>query len=993
MTMPPDENKSPATDDCGTSAAAGQADGRPADAIASVDEVLCDVRKQLAEMSAQIGGTANPGTEGTNQPTESNEGASPQDVTNFAARLQQLSELERELRNRAEALDSEREALQRKAVQPDTSSIARAVKQRAAIRERIATVRRHESELARRIQLARQDLVKQRAELEGRQADLSARVETLEQQEQALQAARAAAVDGDPPQIDLDVEEQRLLAERSALEHVGQDLLRERTQLLEREREYEQLWSGTHGRAFELARRADEIESERSRLEEQRAQLDELEQRLTAEQADLQERQQTHEGEREDLAVWRADLDERAGQLEAAERETAAMEARARELQDDAEQLQHQAEIREDALRQRTLALEMEQQKIEREKDRLDDLRDTAERSQHKRGVHNDIELTKARGEIRRLNKKLDRARRRSTSGGRMWRITLMALLAAALGAAGWLSAVPAEFRAERKLALQMNQTTPETAFDECRSDLLDPALLDVAQVPDAALRSAWRAACEGGHAAAEMQEAGAADALAVRFTIVANNPDFAENLARAATSAYETALVRAESHVNLPPAYDDLAEYGQQLREQLDTLRAEREHVALQLDGFAGAEERGRAADELDGYLAALDETVARLTAARAQLADLAAREPDAGIVDPADVAAALDSDTIYSEDLAESTTAALDFRTELVVSMLVLVDPARELRDVIEQYAVTVAEQRDLTPPPDVAAVLEQVATALDEAEGRLQTFADAWEVDAEFAKALSPTRDVVELVERQNAAVDTARRESDAVAQVTADLAQEIESLVTEGDGGTRRVVVAAVLRGEQGALQAKVDEFVDAAGGISLDGNFELETHDRRLRGLRMRLTERQDAVTQRLQLEADRAARQTLIERVEQAREDVALLERQREELLGRIVLGINALREADEVVWQRTALEERVALLDREITAVTSQLEQVDLTVSEARRVGGPIASVELGEVWTEPLNPERIFHAGFAGAAAFATVWLTGVALFAIPGARRDDA
>ena len=61
-----------------------------------------------------------------------------------------------------------------------------------------------------------------------------------------------------------------------------------------------------------------------------------------------------------------------------------------------------------------------------------------------------------------------------------MWRITFVALLAAVLGAVGWLSAVPAVFRAERTLTLRMNQTTAEAAFDVILDHTVEEGARDV---------------------------------------------------------------------------------------------------------------------------------------------------------------------------------------------------------------------------------------------------------------------------------------------------------------------------------------------------------------------------------------------------------------------------------------------------------------------------------------------------------------------------------
>ena len=347
-------------------------------------------------------------------------------------------------------------------------------------------------------------------------------------------------------------------------------------------------------------------------------------------------------------------------------------------------------------------------------------------------------------------------------------------------------------------------------------------------------------------------------DAGTLALSVTAREAPDARRLSAAACAAYTRWVQTNVGHTELPLGYQDLVRRREKLETRLAQLRQAAADEPASADEAAPAERefdqcRGRTTRSRIGQRAC---DARRPT--RAGLAVLVAAEVPHRSVDPAAVDQALVEDTIYREDREEFHAVALQYRTELAIGMLLLVDPIKTMNKALRELAGSLAEQRALDPPAEIGALLEECATAVSQAQGRFTPLGGQWQAWLDTVQNIDVSADVVALVGQQNQASETARRLAEEDAALVDQIGSKIETLGGRG-GGTREVVVAAVLRGDQAGLKTAMEAFSAAAGKTATAENFELDAQDRKLRGLRMRLNSRRDTITQQLQLEADRAA--------------------------------------------------------------------------------------------------------------------------------------
>ena len=257
------------------------------------------------------------------------------------------------------------------------------------------------------------------------------------------------------------------------------------------------------------------------------------------------------------------------------------------------------------------------------------------------------------------------------------------------------------------------------------------------------------------------------------------------------------------------------------------------------------------------------------------------------------------------------------------------------------------------------------------------QLKSFVERWQQRVEAVQGMKLGEDVVELANQQNAAAEAARTIAAEVRKVLDTLQARIDALGSSGAGGTREVVVGAVLRGDQTKLKSAAEAFLTAAGKTALNDNFELDTQDRRARGLRMRLAQRREAVQQRLQLDADRVAAQARAARVAETRQQLAELEARREELIARLMSNLKTLRGLDEAARQRAELEGRISRRDAQIGWLEKQIAELEQKLADARRQGPKPDRVEVGEVTTQAIRQVSYDQAALAGGGAFVAAWL----------------
>jgi hypothetical protein len=244
--------------------------------------------------------------------------------------------------------------------------------------------------------------------------------------------------------------------------------------------------------------------------------------------------------------------------------------------------------------------------------------------------------------------------------------------------------------------------------------------------------------------------------------------------------------------------------------------------------------------------------------------------------------------------------------------VAMLLLSDPLKNLEGALSDTAAVVAEQRGLQPPPQVAAVLEDFESKLAAFQKRLEEFVVEWEAGAAQLRDGDATVELADLINRQVAAADQARQFCGETKGLESELRARLEQFTSGSEGGTREVVVVAVLRSELAKLNARNAELTSAADNTDATRNVRLDALERQARGLQSRLERRQVSVRQLLQFEADERARVEQMEQLSALRQNVQELEEARERLIRDFTAGLDELRRLeDEVVQRRILTAER----------------------------------------------------------------------------------
>ena len=331
------------------------------------------------------------------------------------------------------------------------------------------------------------------------------------------------------------------------------------------------------------------------------------------------------------------------------------------------------------------------------------------------------------------------------------------------------------------------------------------------------------------------------------------------------------------------------------------------------------------------------------------------------------------LAQDAIYQEDYKEYHAVALRYRTELAVSMVLLAEPLKLAQKALADSATLLAEQRDLNPPVDLTAALETAATEVDRLRGQFAAFAQRWRTWVEDVQKMDVAADavepaVVELVGRQNEATGAAQELAAQAMRFVTDNGTRVDALAAEGEGSTREVVVAAVLRGDHATVKAELEVFHAAAAKTALSGNVELDTHDRQLRGLRTRLAQRRDLVKGQLQLGADRAAHDRHAAQLDEARQEVRQLEQRREELVTELLATLQGAQELDAAVRAHKDLAGRLERWGAEITQLEARITGLDQKLIAARRRGPHPDRIEVSEPAVAPLPQKRMRDAALAG-------------------------
>lgn len=896
----------------------------------------------------------------------------------LAQRRARQNEFDKELRARQLELVDQGAALARRAErwrQRAESLRLQDNRRRQVLRDHIAAVRRHECELESHVQSARDDIRRRQAELNERAAELEAQAARLAAAERDLQA-RAA-------------ESERQPAAARTLEMESR-----RRALAARERELDRHWQTSHEHRRQLAQQAEELEAQQRALLQEQGAFQERVQRLQRREQRCAEKTVALEAELHSLAEREAELTRREAAVDEVCRQAEETEHRAKQYHEEALSLREQTEARDSESRQAALALVVERQRLDGEKVALE----SAGAGLDGLGDQREREIEQAHAKLAEQAEHLRQVERSLATGPRVFtphwwaRSGVLAGLAGSLAAIAWLGLHPPPHRAKAEIRVTTDRVfapgvpagmpragaagsaSAGVLYEHCMR-LLDPDLLADAVVGDE-LAEAWRAGCANSRVRVTAGEG----EMVLLLSVTDADADTARRLVRTACEAYTQRVNAVPAMAALPPYYQELADWRAELQAALETAGGRRRADQAALAELPGPQERERALTDAKQTDADLAQVVASLGEQQARVAALLSAEIPLGSVDPADLEAALAEDAVYQEDRAEFHTVATRYRTELGVSMVLLMDPLPDLQKVLAEFAAALTEQRGLNPPAEVSAVLEACGADLAQWQKRLAEFTRQWRLWLETLQGMDVEKDIVALVERQNVAANAARRLSEDARKLVDELAARIKKLDADSAGSTREVVVAAVLRGEQAALKAAVEALVAPAAKTALNENLDLDAHDRKLRGLRTRLSRRRELVNEQLQLAADRLAREKHAARVEAARAQLRDLEQRRDELVTRLMTTLGTIRALDETARRRDEAAARLRLEDAEISRLRAWSRHLEQKLADARRHGPKPDRVQIGELVTEPVEQARYRGAAAAAGVALAAAWLVCV-------------
>lgn len=876
-----------------------------------------------------------------------------QDEARLAEREAQVEQDRDALRARQALLDEEAQRLQtewgelgseRKALEERATAIearlaeqrARHQRQRTALRKRVAALRARAHELVRRSVLAREELNGKRQATAEREAVFTRRAERLDALEQELERRqdairqRTRVLDEQDAQLtqratDQTLARNKLERERREWQRANEDLARQQAALQARQEEYDAYWQARHDEQQDLTRELDELDARRRLLVAHDTELQQREMGLDHRTAQLEQRiAALHDG-RNALRALRDDLEARAANLE-----------------------EHQAML------------------------------DTHTREADTRVAASAATAAAAEQRLAELSTELEQLRRmkpapahRRPSGRR---VLGLAVLTGCVTAAVWWGLHPPRYVATTQL--QVAASGPEAALELTRHRLAlsDPNLEAIEDLP-ATARAAWQAATLHN----EVQIVPDATTGVLHLACAGNAAADTQRLLDEVTRRYAAATRAADSVAALPPELAELLRWRRELEADTAAAQSQRQALVTELATLPDPNAAATLSAELTQLSTTLATAITDLDGARATLATLLATDAPPGEVSATDIEAAQAADTIYTEDTKAFQAAALSYRSELAISMLQLVDPARMLVDALDKLHGVYAEQLELDPPVAIRTLLEDSLRDLEAVQERAGQFRAEWEPEIAVVQSLSVEDDAVELVTQQVAAADRARALGDLATKLVDDLGTQIEALGST-DESTRAVVVTAMLRGELTALKKVVEDFLPATRQPSVTENIELDALDRQLRGLRMRLDARAESIQQRLQQAADEASRTAYAARVDAARAVVQQLERQREQLLADIAALVGKRQALDDALAQRAELTAQRARWDAELNWLQTRNIALGQTLETLRRAAtrGP---VEATAVDVRPASARAPgVDAGLAGGVGFAVAGLIGL-------------
>lgn len=759
-------------------------------------------------------------------------------------------------------------------------------------------------------------------ELKVRLAEIAAREREVERCERARLEGALVAGRSDA-QAELQRREEELEARRRLLEDEHSALRERAGQLDGRERWLSEQTEALQQERRRLGRMEDELTAARRELERREATLGEQHAELARHRGQMDRQQQEIEQSRREREQMRAELETARRALFEREQEAGRQVER---RMDEILALHARLEAREAELQQHLLNIQMEAQRLQQERQRL-------QAQQEELAAIRES----AEADLPRLREALERGPGRPAA----WPVPVAArtiwlrgvgagAVAAMLVGAGWLAVERPAVRHSLELTVRQTRAPGAVAVFEHAARLAQPEVLGE-YLSEKHQRQRWNEVLR----AAELSITPVPQSAAVLVSLRCG-PDLsaaAGELLRSAAQKYAARggdLRRTISSGSAEAPVLLMARLDGELQERRSALQQTR----AALDQSAAAPSWEALLTGMSGLQAELSETAERLRDVRERLAVLRSQDSPRGSVAPEALREALASDAVLAEDGREFRSAAREYQTELALAMLAVIDPLRELRSRVAGLLKVIDEQRALQPPAEIGAVLETSFTAAEELNRLLAEFAADWDSSSQAVQRARTDEQIVALITQQATSSDAAHSLVDRISKTVEELRGRTGGRGERSGGGTREIVVAAVLRGELNSVAEALAALGEAVGVIDLTLNYRLEAQDRRLRSLLTRIRQREEAIAATLQQSADQLAAGEHEAILRSLTEQAGALEQRRDELLAALAAWIGQFQEAARSIFARWRLEAGLHHQQSEIARLEAERERVASTVT-----------------------------------------------------------
>lgn len=884
---------------------------------------------------------------------------------------------QRELHDQAEELRSRGELLaEREQLFSEREAQLRVAEEEVVVSQTEATQQRTQ------LERERQQLNNRELEISARMAELTQREMELEQNKAALGEQMAAAKDQD---AELQIERQALIDERSELEVLSQSV--------------EQSEESIEFRRFLLEEKTGE-------MEERERDLDSLQARLDAQSVELASQEGSLHQTEQQLEQARASEEAaRESQREHLARQREELEARQSTLDESQDALEHQQRILDEKrmdLEERSQQLSERQSELEKKKTELDswkgELSETEGELAQRRADHEQSmeALVAERAELETERVLLDEERAELDTA----REAQMSQLEAAVEKP---ASVPTP--APVPVVQPLVHSWPRTILIGVMGGGLAAALVWMLETPRYHVRQGMRVVSERSETATVLGEHLAGLSNVHRTTALSNDPNFAEAWEAALQSGTLSLTPEVELsaidilHASAAPA--DSARlvgtaadhYAEQVNAQPDELvyppeyavraarqeklKTDRAEISKriaeydqQLAAMPVAADRDAAAKQLDSLRQQHAASNAELVALREQRLELERDRPPV-VVPEANLIAALEADPVYQQDVHEFRVSAHAYQRQLAQALLSLEEPFNGFEARFGELNGSLAEQRQLSPPPAIRSALDRLSEVMDPMQAQFKLIRSQRPGWVQALQQLDPESETATMIEIHNAGDDAHRQLIDQAASLIQTLNTAAAELGQTGSGGARQRVLASLLRSDARDLTDVAAAMNVAARELSISDNFELDSYSRKVRGLRTRINRRRGETEQRLQLQAGMAASTEHSEALERIASRTKAVERVQQTLLVQITEQWETQQQLDLEVARRRlpeldreAQQRRLALLDEELAGLASEIEQLASQAIHPDRIeAGPAQ-----QATTIVAGGQRGIHSALAG-------------------------